>query len=207
MKVKNSNLPLLILMGIELLLATLRRVPRRLNRWLWIPTDDDRVGVAQEKRQGNRGYYMGSRFTVLQDSNVDNLPINKDASEIEVWFLLQNRSQGNGYKGFGNQEWRLKFPEMAVKVVLRVKFDHHPVLVDLHYKESKNKTSMSFIFEAGWDISDQLTAINLLICDFSNNFSFYHGRIVPGGFYSPSTYQKRQIHSYIVEFMGQKLAS
>ncbi|KAJ6397801.1 hypothetical protein OIU77_018749 [Salix suchowensis] len=142
---------------------------------------------------------MGSRFTVLQDSNVDNLPINKDASEIEVWFLLQNRSQGNGYKGFGNQEWRLKFPEMAVKVVLRVKFDHHPVLVDLHYKESKNKTSMSFIFEAGW------VTHTSIIQSFSRRTGMT--RIVPGGFYSPSTYQKRQIHSYIVEFMGQKLAS
>ena len=53
-------------------------------------------------------------------------------------------------RGFGNLEWRLKFPEMAVKVVLRVKFDHHPVLVELHYKESKNKTIMSFINEAVW---------------------------------------------------------
>ncbi|KAJ6413735.1 hypothetical protein OIU84_006530 [Salix udensis] len=144
-------------MGIESLLATLRRVTRRLNRWFWIPTDDDRVGVAQEKGKEIEDIIWVQDSLFFRNSNVDNLPINKDVSEIEVWFLLQ-RIEAKGmvteeqqeHSRYSDSSIFTTFPEMAVKVVLRVKFDHHPVLVDLHYKESKNKTSMPFLFEAGW---------------------------------------------------------
>jgi hypothetical protein len=51
----------------------------------------------------------------------------------------------------GNQAWRLQFPEMRVKVLPRIKFDYHPILVEPNYSsESWQGSPRPFRFEAAW---------------------------------------------------------
>lgn len=71
----------------------------------------------------------------------------------------QREQERRGYKrvyerldrGFGNHAWRLKFSEAYVKVLPRVKSDHHPILVELNSTDKRMQiSSESFRFEAAW---------------------------------------------------------
>lgn len=53
-------------------------------------------------------------------------------------------------RGFENHQWRIKFQKAKVRVLPRIRSDHHPILVELvdHYHRQHN--ARLFRFEAAW---------------------------------------------------------
>lgn len=53
-------------------------------------------------------------------------------------------------RAFCNMEWRVSFPEAAVRNLPRVKSDHHPILIDLQSNLPPPAFQRPFRFEAAW---------------------------------------------------------
>ena len=53
-------------------------------------------------------------------------------------------------RGFEIHQWRIKFQKAKVRVLPRIRSDHHPILVELvdHYHRQHN--ARLFRFEAAW---------------------------------------------------------
>ena len=78
-----------------------------------------------------------------------------DGSSLRPKFTREGQSrvrEGHGHvyerldRASGNQAWRLQFPEMRVKVLPRIKFDHHPILVQLNYSSESWHAGISSPF-------------------------------------------------------------
>jgi hypothetical protein len=70
-----------------------------------------------------------------------------------TWRGHESRGYGRVHerldRGLGNQLWRLQFPAMCVRVLPRVKSDHHPILVELYSRDMNTlKRCRPFKFEA-----------------------------------------------------------
>ena len=63
-------------------------------------------------------------------------------------YLGGHRTYEKPDRAFGNEEWRLKFPDAQVKVLARVDFlDHHPILIMPYYQVNMNAIRL-FKFES-----------------------------------------------------------
>jgi len=71
-----------------------------------------------------------------------------------TWRGAQRQGFGRVYErldiGFGNQQWRLKFQKARVKVLPRIRSDHHPILVELVDHCHRHHNTRLFCFEAAW---------------------------------------------------------
>jgi hypothetical protein len=70
-----------------------------------------------------------------------------------TWRGHESRGYGRVHerldRGLGNELWRLQFPAMCVRVLPRVKSDHHPILVELYSRDMNTlKPCRPFKFEA-----------------------------------------------------------
>ncbi|XP_011024300.1 PREDICTED: uncharacterized protein LOC105125516 [Populus euphratica] len=81
-----------------------------------------------------------------------------------TWREHESRGYGRVHgrldRGPGNQLCRLQFPAMYVRVLPRVKSDHHPTFVELNSRDMHTlKHCRPFKFEAAWTSHDSFTKV------------------------------------------------
>jgi hypothetical protein len=92
-----------------------------------------------------------------------------------TWRVAENRGYGRVFerldRGFSNQSFRIQFPELSIRVLPRVKSDHHPLLADFMTKcDNGQKLVRPFRFEVAWTTHDSFADLLKTGWRSSSNF-------------------------------------
>jgi len=92
-----------------------------------------------------------------------------------TWRVAENRGYGRVFerldRGFSNQSFRIQFPELSIRVLPRVKSDHHPLLADFMTKcDNGQKLVRPFCFEVAWTTHDSFADLLKTGWRSSSNF-------------------------------------
>lgn len=92
-----------------------------------------------------------------------------------TWRVVENRGYGRVFerldRGFSNQSFRIQFPELSIRVLPRVKSDHHPLLADFMTKcDNGQKLVRPFCFEVAWTTHDSFADLLKTGWRSSSNF-------------------------------------